>query len=158
MDDKGWITGPIVLGVKWTFSPHLIHTAAELATALGRHLICAFVDPAGSLTEWEPGPSRTAQSLEPAPNEEAQYPADELRHRLESLLGPPGKQWSFRVLNGDVSKALCRLAENTGACLLIVGADRQGPLGRMDRILEGSISGSLARRQKRPVLIVPNEK
>ncbi|MDP9989443.1 hypothetical protein J2S98_004633, partial [Arthrobacter oryzae] len=47
MDDKGWITGPIVLGVKWTFSPHLIHTAAELATALGRHLICAFVDPAG---------------------------------------------------------------------------------------------------------------
>ncbi len=53
MPTKGWTSGPIVLGVEWKFSPHLIRTAAELATALGQHLVCAFVDPAGYLTEWE---------------------------------------------------------------------------------------------------------
>ncbi|TNB69759.1 universal stress protein [Arthrobacter sp. BB-1] len=158
MPTKGWTSGPIVLGVEWKFSPHLIRTAAELATALGQHLVCAFVDPAGYLTEWEPDTSRDAHSLDPATNEEAEYPADELLHRREALLGRPGKQWSFRVLNGDVPKALCRLAENTGASLIIVGADRPGPLARVDRFLAGSVSSFLTHRQQRPVLIVPDQR
>lgn len=158
MADSGWPAGPLVLGVGWKFSPHLIHTAAELAAALGQHLVCAFVDPAGYLTEWDPETSRDAHSLDPATNEEAEYPADELLHRLEALLGPPGKQWSFRVLNGDVRKALCRLAEHAGASFIIVGAGRPGPLARMDRFLGGSVSTALTHKPQRPVLIVPDEK
>ncbi|WP_374953702.1 universal stress protein [Arthrobacter sp. Y81] len=51
-----------------------------------------------------------------------------------------------------------RLAESTGASLVVAGARRQGPLARVDRLLEGSVSASLIRRQRRPVLIVPGRR
>ena len=153
-----WPAGPIVLGVGWESSGHLIRTAATLAAALGQHLVCAFVDPASYLTEWEPESQRTALSLDPIVNEEADFPSAHLQRHLESILGQPGESWSFRVLNGDVPKALSRLAENTDATLLVVGADRPGPLARLDRILEGSVAASLIHHQKRPVLIVPESR
>ena len=155
MPDERRQDGPIVLGVGWKISEHLIRTAAELSAALGQHLVCAFVDPASYLTEWEPEGQRTALSLEPIVNEETDFPSKQLQRNLESILGEPGEEWSFRVLNGDVSKALNRLAENTGASLLVVGADRPGSLAWVDRFLEGSVSESLIHCQQRPVLIIP---
>lgn len=144
-----------MLGVGWKFSEHLVRSAAELAAALEEHLVCAFVDPASYLTEWEPEGQRAALSLEPIVNEEADFPSKQLQRNLESILGQPGETWSFRLLNGDVSKALSRLAENTSASLLVVGADRPGSLAWVDRLLEGSVSASLIQGQQRPVLIVP---
>jgi nucleotide-binding universal stress UspA family protein len=158
MPDEGWPDGPIVLGVGWKFSEHLIRTAAGLAAALGQHLVCAFVDPASYLTEWEPDGQRTALSLDPIVNEEADFPSRQLQRNLEAGLGKPGERWSFRVLNGDVSKALSRLAENTDASLLVVGADRPGSLAWVDRLLEGSVSASLSHSQHRPVLVVPDNR
>ena len=158
MADDGWQDGPLVLGVGWNFPEHLIHAAADLAAALGLHLACAFVDPASYLTEWEPEGQRTAMSLDPNVNEEADFPASQLQRKLELLLGQPGETWSLRVLNGDVPKALSRLAENTGASLIVVGADRPGSLAWVDRLLEGSVSASLLRHQQRPVLVVPDSR
>lgn len=158
MSDDGSLDGPIVLGVGWTFSELLVRTAMELAAALEVHLVCAFVDPASYLTEWEPEGKRAALSLEPIVSEETDYPSKQLQLNLESILGQPGETWSFRVLNGDVSKALVRLAESTNASLLVVGADRPGSLAWMDRLLEGSVSVSLMHSQQRPVLIVPGNR
>jgi nucleotide-binding universal stress UspA family protein len=155
---EGWPDGPIVLGVGWNFPEPLIRAAADLAAALELHLVCAFVDPASYLTEWEPEGQRTARSLDPDVNEEAEYPAGRLQRSLETLLGQPGETWSFRVLNGDVPKALTRLAENTGASLIIVGADRPGSLAWVDRLLEGTVSASLIHSQRRPVLVVPESR
>lgn len=152
---EGWPDGPVVLGVGWSVSENLVRTAAAVAAALEQHLVCAFVDPASYLAEWEPERQRTALSLEPAGNEEAQFPSKQLRRSLESLLGQPGGTWSYRVLNGDVPKALSRLAESTGASLLVVGADGAGALARVERLLEGSVSAALINHQPRPVLIVP---
>ncbi len=146
----------MLLGVGWDFSDQLPRTAAALAEGLGVHLVCAFVDPASYLTEWEPGESLTAASLDPAGNEEAQFPSEEVQERLESILGPPGAEWSFRPLNGDVSHALRRLADSAGATLLIVGGPRAGVLARVDRLLEGSVSESLTCSQIRPVLVIPD--
>ncbi|PTT70690.1 universal stress protein [Arthrobacter sp. HMWF013] len=156
MPDEEWPDGPVVVGVGWSFSEQLILTAAGLATALGQHLVCAFVDPASYLTEWEPEAQRTALSLDPIINEEAEYPSGQVQRNLESILGQPGETWSFRLLNGDVPKALNRLAESTDASLLVVGADRPGHVARLDRFLEGSVSGSLIRSQRCPVLVVPD--
>ncbi|MDQ0075636.1 nucleotide-binding universal stress UspA family protein [Arthrobacter oryzae] len=136
----------------------MVRTAAELADALGAHLVCAFVDPASYLTEWEPEGQRAALSLEPIINEEADFPSQELQRKLEAILGQPGETWSFRVLNGDVSKALSRLAESTSASLLVVGAGRPGSLAWVDRLLEGSVSASLMHSQQRPVLVVPSNR
>ena len=51
---KDWPDGPVVLGVAWEPSGHLIRAGARLAARLDAHLICAYVDPASYLTEWEP--------------------------------------------------------------------------------------------------------
>ena len=79
MFDEEWPDGPVVLDVGWNCSKHLIRTASSFATSLGQHLVCAFVDPASYLTEWEPAGSRTAVSLDPAVNEEAAFPSRQQR-------------------------------------------------------------------------------
>jgi nucleotide-binding universal stress UspA family protein len=155
MTAEEWPDGPIILGVDWNFSEHLIRTAEALASALKVHLICAFVDPASYLIEWAPVNQRVALSLDPSVNEEAEFPSRHLQSKLEAILGKSGDTWSFRVLNGDVPKALNRLAANTDATLLVVGAGRPGTLGWLDRTLEGSVPAALAHQQQRPVLIVP---
>lgn len=154
--DERWPEGPVVLGTAWGFSERLVGEAASLAAGLGLHLVCAFVDPASYLTEWEPDEARAAHSLDPAINEEANFPSGQLLQRLESALGPPGQRWSFRVLNGDPAKALSRLAASTGASLIIVGGPRPEFTARMSRLLEGSVSAQLIRYQKCPVLVVPD--
>lgn len=153
--ERLWQGGPVVLGTAWDFPEHLARTAAGLAAGLGLHLVCAFVDPASYLTEWEPAESRTAASLDPAVNPEAAFPAQHVLARLESILGPPGRDWSFRVLNGDVAQALARMATNADAPLLIVGGPRPGSVARVGRLLEGSVSSALIRAQTAPVLVVP---
>lgn len=156
MPKEGWPDGPVVLGVGWGFPELLVRTAADLAADLGLHLVCAFVDPASYLTEWEAEELRTAQSMDPAPNEEADFPAGQMLLSLEAVLGQPGENWSFRVLNGDVAQALGRLAQSTGASLFIVGCRRPGVLGWVDRLIEGSVSAALVRQQQLPVLVIPD--
>src|SRR6478609_780042 len=121
-----WTDGPLVLGVPWEFEERLVRAAAGLAAIMGVHLICAFVDPASYLTEWEPAGVLDGTSLDPVPNIEAEFPASQLLSGLECVLGPPGGAWSFRVLNGEVAQALGRLAESTDASALIVGGQRPG--------------------------------
>jgi nucleotide-binding universal stress UspA family protein len=147
--------GPVVLGVPWHPDERLIRTGAELASMMGAHLVCAFVDPTSYLTEWEPEALRTAASLDPAPVHETAFPVSAILECLRKILGAPGDAWSFRVLNGDVAQALTRLAESTNASVLIVGGQRPGSLAGMARLLEGSVSLSLIRSQSRPVVVVP---
>ncbi len=144
-----------MLGVPWQPPERLIRTGADLATKMGVHLLCAYVDPASYLTEWEPAGSRTGVSLDPAPNPETDFPASDILATLRDILGSPGAEWSFRVLNGDAPHALNRLAESTDASMLIVGGQRSGRLAGMTRLLEGSVSISLIRTQPRPVVVVP---
>jgi hypothetical protein len=145
----------VVLGVAWEPSGHVIRSGASLAARLDAHLICAFVDPASYLTEWGPADSRTGASLDPAVNSEADFPSGHVREGLQAILGPPGQDWSFRVLNGAVAQALFRLAESTDASLLIVGGDRPGRFAAIERLLEGSVGAELASLQSRPVLVIP---
>lgn len=154
-DREGPGAGPLIFGVPWNCPASLAATAAGLASALDLHLICAYVDPASYLVEWSPTAELLAESLDPAVNEEAAYPASMVHERLVSILGPSGAGWSFRVLNGAVSMALARLAQSTGASMLIVGGQRPGLLSRLGRILEGSVAEELSRIQYRPVVVVP---
>ena len=62
-----WSGGPVVPGIPWEPTHRLIRAGEDLAAVPGVHLICAFVDPAGYLAEWEPAGSRTAHPLIPRP-------------------------------------------------------------------------------------------
>ena len=152
-----WLPGPVVLGVAWEPPEYLVQSGAILAARLEAHLICAYVDPASYLTEWEPAISRTGASLDPASNNETDFPSGYVRDALQAILGPPGEEWSFRVLNGAVAHALGRLAASTDASLLIVGGQRPGRLHAVERLLEGSVGADLAGLQHRPVLLIPRQ-
>lgn len=91
-------------------------------------------------------------SLDPAPDTsgEAAFAAVDVRGALEWILGPGGPGWSFRVLNGDVSSALARLAESTGASMFVVGGGRPGLGLRVSRLLEGAVSARLIRVSEPP--------
>ena len=156
MSADEWPAGPVVLGVGWDFSDHAVRMAASLAAGLDLHLVCAFVDPASYLTEWAPVAAQPAVSLDPVADEEAAYPAAQLLQRLQAILGPPGAEWSFRVLNGDVAVALTRLADSVGASAVVVGGQRPGVRAWLDRHLEGSVSAQLTRDPQRPVLVIPS--
>ncbi|CAI3797060.1 hypothetical protein NKCBBBOE_01733 [Pseudarthrobacter sp. MM222] len=142
-----------MLGVGWDFSDHAVRMAASLAAGLDLHLVCAFVDPASYLTEWAPVGAQPAVSLDPVADEEAAYPAAQLLQRLQAVLGAPGAEWSFRVLNGDVAVSL---AGSVGASVVVVGGQRPGVRAWLDRHLEGSVSAQLTRDPQRPVLVIPS--
>jgi nucleotide-binding universal stress UspA family protein len=93
--------------------------------------------------------------LDPAVNNEANFPSGDVRDAVRAVLGLPGGEWSFRVLNGAVVQALARLAASTDASLLIVGGQRPGRLHAVERMLEGSVEAGLADLQHRPVLVIP---
>lgn len=150
--------GRVILGVPWNCPAPLLLTAANLASALGVHLLCAFVDPSSYLVEWGPASDLPAVSLDPAVNDEAAYPAETVRRRVEHILAPTGVAWSFRVRNGSVGDALCRLADSVGASMFIVGGHRPGFLPRLGRVLEGSVGEALERSQHRPVVVVPPQR
>ncbi|QDG90821.1 universal stress protein [Pseudarthrobacter sp. NIBRBAC000502770] len=150
--------GPVVLGVPWRVPHLLVQTAAKFAADLSVHLVCAYIEPSGVLTEWDPYQSRTAASLDPTVNEEAMYPASSVTARLSEILGPPGTHWSFRELRGDISAALSRLADSSDACILVVGNGREGLFAQLNRIIEGPVASRLTRTQNRPVLVVPEHR
>ena len=148
-------SGPVILGVPWDCPSRLVLEAADVASALEVPLVCAFVDPASYLVEWEPPAHLPGASLDPAHNDEAAYPAEEVLRKLQHLLSDHEQQWSFRVLNGDVAPALCRLAQSTGASLIIVSGQRPGLLHRIGRVIDESVAGRLQHLQRLPVLVVP---
>ena len=145
-----------MLGTAWQPSVQLVRIGADLASALGVHLVCAFVDPESYLTELGPLKSRTGASLDPVPNADADFPSSETLGRISRVLGPPGEDWTFRVLYGDVALALARLAASVDASLLIVGGPRPGRLAGMAQLLEVPVSASLIRTQPRPVMVLPH--
>ncbi|MBP1136447.1 nucleotide-binding universal stress UspA family protein [Arthrobacter sp. PvP023] len=148
--------GPVVFGAPWACPAPLVRASALFARSVNAHLVCAFVDPAGYLAEWDPPRSRNAVSLDPAGNAEALFPAADVKASLVRCLGAPGYEWSFRVLGGAVAPALARLAASTGASLLIVGGPRPGLLAGFQRLMEGAVPDELLRIQDRPVLILPS--
>ena len=100
MSGEGRLDGPIVLGVGWNFSEHLIRTAAELAAALGQHLICAFVDPASYLTEW-------IDAGHP-------YVAELARIRDVEYVDLPTGHWPQFTRPAELGQAILRAVDRTG--------------------------------------------
>lgn len=157
MSDES-ITGPppLVVGVLPAQSPEVLQTAGVLARSLATRLICAYVDEASYLVEWDPARSAHRLSLHPdTDNAEIRAVTQELRASIESACSPLGIDWSLRSLAGDPARALGRLAAETGAAMIIVGTPEPGLGHRLTAALNGSVAAWLSHHQDRPILIVP---
>ncbi|QDY89761.1 universal stress protein [Arthrobacter sp. UKPF54-2] len=147
---------PLVVGVLPGRSPEVLETAVELARVLAAPLVCAFVDEASYLVEWDPARSAHRLSLHPeADNEEIRAQTERLRTEIAAVCDGPGVEWSLRTLAGDPARALGRLAADAAAAMIVVGTPEPGLGHRITAALNGSVAAWLSHHQDRPILIVP---
>ncbi|WP_431277141.1 universal stress protein [Leifsonia poae] len=153
-------SGPVVVGVYPGQAVAVVVEAAMLAAEIDRPLLCGYVTLDSYLTEWEKGDRRQA-SLHPVEVDRAEESvALELAGAITTALKdrPTLEQgWSLRILNGDPSQALTRLAEEVDARLVVVGTHGAGFGRALESWLAGSVATHLSRSVHRPVVVVPVE-
>jgi nucleotide-binding universal stress UspA family protein len=156
--------GPVIVGVHPEQAAAVVREAARLASALGRDLVCAYVTEDSYLTEWDRAEVRDAASLHPGDVEaDDERVALELAAAIGAALdagdetpgGDSAPSWTLRILAGDASKALGRVAVELDARLLVVGTRGKGVEHALEQWLGGAVSAHLAHDQTRPVVVVP---
>lgn len=126
-------------------SQEALRVAKVLARSLNAHLHVVHgvtlgdypVDPDAS--DWEEQAERTL--------------AKQHEQVRTALIGCP-QQWSYRVARSDPVSLISSVAEENDALMIIVGTRGQGVGPTIERLIAGSVSHGLIRRQDRPVLIV----
>ena len=147
---------PLVVGVLPGQPPEVLATAVMLSRSLSAPLVCAYVDEASYLVEWDPARSAHRLSLHPeADNAAIQAATERLRSEVAAVCDVPGVEWKLQTLAGDPARALGRLAADAGAAMIIVGTPGAGLGHRLTAALNGSVAAWLSHHQDRPVLIVP---
>jgi len=139
--------------------PEVLRTATQLAGRLSAPLLCAYVDEASYLVEWDPARSAHRLSLHPdKDDEDVRAVTMEIRAVIDDAVttaGDPSINWTLRTLAGDPARALARLAAETNAPMIIVGTSERGLAHRISEALSGSVATWLSHHQSRPVLVVP---
>jgi nucleotide-binding universal stress UspA family protein len=154
-------TSPLLVGIAPKQHPEVLQIAALLAARLQRPLLCAYVDEASYLVEWDPARSAHRLSLHPdVDDEDIRAVTSDLRAAIEATIATvPAEagraEWTFRTLAGDPARALARLAAESDAPMIIVGTSERGFAHRLTEALNGSVGAWLAHHQSRPVLVVP---
>ncbi|UUL76860.1 universal stress protein [Pseudarthrobacter sp. Fe7] len=160
MTSEHFDRAPLLVGVMPKQHPEVIQTAAALAARLAAPLVCAYVDEASYLVEWDPARSAHRLSLHPDADDEMLALTTELKAQVQAAVdtlpgagSPP--EWSFRTLSGDAARALGQLAAEVNAPMIIVGTSERGFSHRLSEALGGSVGDWLSHHQSRPVLVVP---
>jgi nucleotide-binding universal stress UspA family protein len=139
--------------------PEVLRTATQLAARLSAPLLCAYVDEASYLVEWDPTRSAHRLSLHPEKDDDdVRSVTLEIRAVIEDAVGASGDpsiDWTLRTLAGDPARALARLAAEINAPMIVVGTSEKGLAHRISEALNGSVAAWLSHHQSRPVLVVP---
>jgi len=151
---------PLLVGIMPKQHPEVLRAAAMLASRLSVPLVCAYVDEASYLVEWDPARSAHRLSLHPDKDDDMLALATELKEQVQAAVDKqPSEggsiQWSFRTLTGDPARALAQLAAEVDAPMIIVGTSERGFTHRLSEALNGSVGQWLSHHQSRPVLVVP---
>ena len=147
---------PLVVGVLPGQHPEVLQTAAALAKRLAAPLVCAYVDEASYLVEWDPARSAHRLSLHPvADDARFRETTQELRSAIEARCADLGIDWTLRILAGDPARSIGRLATDTNALMIVVGTPERGIGHRITAALNGSVAAWLSHHQEHPILIVP---
>ena len=148
----------VVVGVIPGQKPVVVQRAAALAGPLGASLLCIWSDPARTYVAEEPDGTLVTTPLDPdhADSSEGDGVAERaLAAELEQHLDGVDVPWRFVYTVGEASRALARVARESGATLIVIGSRRPGIGGWMNHLIGGSTAGHLAHTQPLPVTIVP---
>ncbi|BCW65096.1 universal stress protein [Paenarthrobacter sp. MSM-2-10-13] len=150
---------PLVVGVLPDQHVEVLQTARTLAEQLGVPLVCAYVDEASYLVEWDPSRETHRMSLHPEKDDEdVAVIRDDLGKAIAEAMDGGTADWTLRLLAGDPARALGRLASDIDASMIIVGSPEPGLGHRISEALNGSVAAWLSHHQRRPVLIVPQKR
>ncbi len=89
--------------------------------------------------------------------QQARRVLDEQRRQVETELVDFPMRWTYQAGHGNPARLIAAVAEETDALMIIVGSHGEGAGATIERLLAGSVSRTVLRRQRRPVLIVPTE-
>src|SRR6478609_3951789 len=104
-DESAHGPAPLVVGVVPGQHPEVLQTAAMLAKSLAAPMICAYVDEASYLVEWDPARSAHRLSRHPdADNARIRETTQKLQSVLEERCAGLGVEWSLRTLAGDPAR------------------------------------------------------
>jgi nucleotide-binding universal stress UspA family protein len=149
-------TPPLTVGVLPGQHPEVLRTAADLSEKLAVPLLCAYVDEASYLVEWDPSRSAHRLSLHPdADDAEIRELSEQLRTEVSAAFEGREITWTFRMLAGDPARALGKVAADAHASMIIVGTTERGLVHRISQALNGSVATWLSHHQDLPVLVVP---
>jgi nucleotide-binding universal stress UspA family protein len=154
-------SAPLLVGIMPRQHPEVLQTAARLAARLAIPMLCAYVDEASYLVEWDPARSAHRLSLHPdADDEDIRTLTTGLKADIQAAADdvPAGTgkvDWTLRTLAGDPARALGRLAAEANAPMIVVGTSERGFSHRLAEALNGSVGAWLTHHQSKPVLVVP---
>ncbi|MBF4994888.1 universal stress protein [Arthrobacter gandavensis] len=147
---------PVVVGVAPGQSPRVVREAARFAAQFGSELICACANPARFATGESPDGSVTSSPLDPDFADESEADFDpKLAEDLAVILSGRTIRWRTLAIPGEAATALGHLAETVDAAMIVVGARQRAMGGGIQELLSHSVAAKLARRQHRPVVVVP---
>jgi nucleotide-binding universal stress UspA family protein len=147
---------PLVVGVLPGQHAEVLRSATGLAEKLGVPMVCAYVDEASYLVEWDPARSAHRLSLHPDKDDaDVRAVSEELRGVVGAACQGKSVEWTLRILAGDPARALGRLAAEANAAMIIVGTPERGLGHKISEALNGSVAAWLSHHQDRPILVVP---
>lgn len=141
-------TEPAVLVVGFDRRPESL-TALMTAAELGHRLAAELrVVHAIDLTDYPVDPDRG--NWEDKGQQVLQQEQETVAHQLAHY----EYGWSYAALHGDPVRALSRVADESGALMIVVGSRGEGWHRVFDRMASPSVSHRLIERCGRPVLVV----
>ena len=151
--------GPVVAGVFPGQRAAVVTEAAALARLIDRPLLCVYVAPDTFLTEWDRADVRVAASLHPtdigaADGQAAMKLSAAITATLQSTEALP-QDWTLRILAGDPSRAIARVADEVDASLVVVGTHASGFGRAVEEWVSGSVAVHLSRALRCSIVVVP---
>lgn len=154
-EDRDRFRGAVIVGAVPGESARVYAEAADIAHALGVPLVVAYVD----VTRFIAGTGEAAEVLSvPVDIALSAGEFDDVAAEAGGHLADFAGDWAVRQVVGDPALALRRLAGEVDARMIVVGTRKRGVSERLREVLYGSVAVRLAHRQRRPVLVVPQQK
>ena len=148
--------GAVIAGVVPGQSVRIVREAAHYAALAHTELIIAHVDTTRFVAFEDPDGYVHTSTVDVA-GAAANAALDEVRRMSTEALADSGVSWTVRQIIGDPALALIRLADEVDASLIVVGTRKRGLGESLREFLTGSVAARLSHRQRRPVLVVPQQ-
>lgn len=147
-------SGAVIVGAIPGQSTRVLKEAARYASLHRAPLIVAHVDVTRFVTYEDPDGYVHSSTIDIDTAAGEASLADVTTAAEEALRGVD-VTWSVSSLVGDPAMSIKRLAEKSGAVLLVVGTRNRGLGETIREFFTGSVAARLAHRQTCPVLVVP---